>query len=713
MESTEDTKDGSATTIPHDTTDTTVNTAQAPTTDTTGNATDNPATTDTTIATATTSNNTDTNTNTHRIIKTTRKVAKRTPFPTRMPVVLAAVVNVNTVSVAEETETVPETAPTMTTTLKVDDTNTDANKSIKVAPEKEEEGGEIAAVAEETVPTTTTTLPVVDDKNTSPTKTVEGMNSIKVTQEEKGSEESSDDSEKPNATATASPVAATVIVDSTATTPTSTTPTTIPKTPTTTTTTTTPTTNINNNNNKTAVEPHLNDVLFVDDNCQDDSKINKKWPGNRQYRAWIQARWQDFLSASRSAQTVLAKQVIELVIQQDPPGRFLERLSVPVVPVVVENSNNAADAGDNNNGGAPKPKSVWVELDETAVLMELSKALWEGPTEKKVTEKYKRAQDAIKQQGGLTNGDKNNNKNTDTAAATSRQDQQLLLQHAASQYGDYFHTLYITPVYSNSQAPSVNTTASMMQQKQRQQEKESRKQQPRPSLTTGSKKQKRRPSFGQIEDLPDIDNHYDGDDTSIGSNSSSNCDNPNKINSGDKSKRKNSTSAGDNNTNNPNKPKGRKKVAKVSDRRATTGSSNSRGKKEVSPSPVASSEQPAPKKRKTAGTAATTTTVGNADGSGAAKNPYGLKAPAKARRNSTGTLPKPKRKKPEKKATNNNASLEASALGLPRGVTMRPSGKWVRGYRRLCNVFCCVWRYWCERVHFVDGVCNTYVPMIF
>jgi hypothetical protein len=645
----EDTKDGSPTlTIPPITNTATINGTADPTVDAAANAdtnmtadtalatntaattasTTNATATDSTATSIATTTSTNNHVTVHRTVKTIRKVAKRTPFP------------------------------------------------IAVA------GAPVTVAAEEEGRTTTTAtaLQVVDDTHTQELET----SSIKVTQEEGEEPVSEDDDSERRDASTANPVAAADLTPITTDVPT--------------TTNKTMTAADKAKILKMAVEPRLNDVLFVDDNCQEDSKINKKWPGNRQYRAWIQARVFEFQkAANRSEQTRLAKQVSGLVRQQSPVGRFLERLSYPV-----DGSSNAtATATDSDK----KTKSVWVELDETAVLMELSKSLWESPLENNKLSDKQQQMLISKQEASLRgdsgslmkNGDNNKNVNNNdeddgnendiiaNGSRTSRHEQQLLLQHAkaASQYGDYFHTLYITPVYSNSQSPSVNTAASMMQQKQQQrdqqpQQQKKRQQQRKPFLAkSASASTKRRPSLNKSQDDNDVemdihvgsdDDDDDGDDRSERSVDDSKLGKNNG-----KTKRKSYSNDKKpkpkrNNSNSADKPKAPRRS---NSRKADAKQRTSNGTIVVSPLSVPS--EPARKKARTTVTLKTKPYRGDV------------------------SSPLPKKKKGERKSV-----TTTDELGLPRGVTMRPSGKWVR----TCNVLACVK---CCGIVYVPWLSNTFL----
>lgn len=78
--------------------------------------------------------------------------------------------------------------------------------------------------------------------------------------------------------------------------------------------------------------------------------------GNVQFREWVRVRKNDYnLAQSKVAKAQVAKEVIELVQKQDPPGRFLQK----------------------------DPSSVgghgwWIELDEEKVMAKTSQALREG-----------------------------------------------------------------------------------------------------------------------------------------------------------------------------------------------------------------------------------------------------------------------------------------------------------------------------------------------
>jgi hypothetical protein len=391
-----------------------------------------------------------------------------------------------------------------------------------------------------------------------------------------------------------------------------------------------------------------------------------------------------------------------------------------------------ADSSDNNatttkDAGDKKSKSVWVELDETAVLMELSKSLWESPLENsKLSDKQQQmllakqevADSAV---SPMKNGDKkkdnakvnaNRNENIDNienGGRTSRHEQQLLLQHAksASQYGDYFHTLYITPVYSDSQTPSSNTAASMMQEKQQQRNQQHKKPQQRKLIlnksSSASFATKGRPYVHKSQDLPpngdndvemDMDIHFDNEDHADDDNKSDQSHDKSgksvddsKLGKNSKAKRK-STSSNDtkkptkqpkrsnsNSFDKPNKaaPK-RKKVDAKRNQRSSNGT--------IVVSPLSVPSEPArrkPLKSATSTGLGFTTAYG---GTVAIKTkPYrgGPKdAPKPAR------TPLPKMKKSEKRSSKQTTTDE---LGLPRGVTMRPSGKWVRSNW----IFACVY----------------------
>jgi hypothetical protein len=671
----EDTKDGRSPTIPPIVVPSIANPVTTdPITAVAANADTNmpTASTDQAVATAARTNITTTNATTnavnvtdntatnavHRTIKTVRKIAKRTPFP-------VGVVAGAPVTIAEENEEEGTTTTTTTTT---------------------------AAAA--------TALQLVDNTHTVDTETTSAM---KVTQEE-GEESVSedDDIERRDAPSTASPVAVV------AATPTTDVPTTTKNKIKSTTSSDTDTAKIL----KMAVEPHLNDVLFVDDNCQEDSKINKKWPGNRQYRAWIQARVFDFQHASnRSEQTRLAKQVSGLVRRQNPVGRFLERLSLPA---------DADDASSNNNAvtqesGTKNSKSVWVELDETAVLMELSKSLWEAPLENsKLSDKQQQMLQAKQEAADsgsspMKNGDKKKdnvnangsatgNDDLENGGRTSRHEQQLLLQHAkaASQYGDYFHTLYITPVYSDEQMPSSNTTASMMQQKQQdrnqQAQPKQQKKKPQRKLTLNKsspstfESTKRRASLDQ-GGWPNVDNNVEMDEMDIhvrnedGDGNKSDevgksADDSKLGKTNGKTKRKSTGTSNDTKKptkqpkrsnsesfDKPNKPAPKRKKAE-----GKRNQRSSNGTIVVSPL----STEPARRKPFKTGTSGLGFTTTNGDTVAITKKPYpggSMKdAPKPARSGNT-------MKKSEKRSSKQTTTDE---LGLPRGVTMRPSGKWVR-----------------------------------
>ena len=96
--------------------------------------------------------------------------------------------------------------------------------------------------------------------------------------------------------------------------------------------------------------PHNHDVL-----SGRGGSINSH-VGNIQFREWVRVRKNDYnLAASKAEKAKVAKEVIELVRSQDPPGRFLQK--------------------DPTSGGT---QGWWVELDEDRIMAKTSQALREG-----------------------------------------------------------------------------------------------------------------------------------------------------------------------------------------------------------------------------------------------------------------------------------------------------------------------------------------------
>jgi len=78
--------------------------------------------------------------------------------------------------------------------------------------------------------------------------------------------------------------------------------------------------------------------------------------GNIQFRDWVHIRKNDYnLASSKAEKAQVAKEVVELVRSQDPPGRFLQK--------------------DPTSGGT---QGWWVELDEDRIMAKTSQALREG-----------------------------------------------------------------------------------------------------------------------------------------------------------------------------------------------------------------------------------------------------------------------------------------------------------------------------------------------
>ena len=95
--------------------------------------------------------------------------------------------------------------------------------------------------------------------------------------------------------------------------------------------------------------PHAHDVL-----SGRGGGINMH-EGNAQFREWVRVRKNDYnLAVNKTEKTRVAREVIDLVVSQDPPGRFLQR-----------------EPGSGLNGW-------WIELDEERVMAKTSQALREG-----------------------------------------------------------------------------------------------------------------------------------------------------------------------------------------------------------------------------------------------------------------------------------------------------------------------------------------------
>jgi len=101
-------------------------------------------------------------------------------------------------------------------------------------------------------------------------------------------------------------------------------------------------------------KPHRNDVL-----CGRGGGINAH-PGNKKFRDWVNERKEAYnLAANKNLKTKVAQEVIQLIRQQNPPGKFLAR-------------------GNQSTFHANQMDGYWIEVDETKALAKTSQALREG-----------------------------------------------------------------------------------------------------------------------------------------------------------------------------------------------------------------------------------------------------------------------------------------------------------------------------------------------
>jgi hypothetical protein len=112
--------------------------------------------------------------------------------------------------------------------------------------------------------------------------------------------------------------------------------------------------NANGTSFKRIRTPHPHDVL-----SGRGGGINSH-PGNVTFRAWVATRKNDYnLALNKADKAAVAKQVVEMVKAQNPPGRFLTK-------------DPTASSGMGGLGG------WWVELDEERTMAKTAQALREG-----------------------------------------------------------------------------------------------------------------------------------------------------------------------------------------------------------------------------------------------------------------------------------------------------------------------------------------------
>ena len=70
---------------------------------------------------------------------------------------------------------------------------------------------------------------------------------------------------------------------------------------------------------KDTIEPNDNDVL------SGRGGLTNHHPGNKRYRKWVELHKDKYRQGSMNDKTKIAKQIIQLVRNQSPPGRFLKR----------------------------------------------------------------------------------------------------------------------------------------------------------------------------------------------------------------------------------------------------------------------------------------------------------------------------------------------------------------------------------------------------
>jgi hypothetical protein len=124
-------------------------------------------------------------------------------------------------------------------------------------------------------------------------------------------------------------------------------------------------------------EPHDNDVL-----SGRGGSINNH-PGNKKFRDWVHERKNDYnLAANKAEKASVAREVIDLVKAQDPPGRFLTR------------DTNAPSIGP----------TWWVEISDNKANAKTSQALREGAP--KIRADHKEELEERKRGGGGRHGSK-------------------------------------------------------------------------------------------------------------------------------------------------------------------------------------------------------------------------------------------------------------------------------------------------------------------
>lgn len=69
----------------------------------------------------------------------------------------------------------------------------------------------------------------------------------------------------------------------------------------------------------TLLEPNDNDVL------SGRGGLTNHHPGNKKYRKWVEDHKEKYRQGTMNQKTTIAKQIIHMVKNQDPPGRFLKR----------------------------------------------------------------------------------------------------------------------------------------------------------------------------------------------------------------------------------------------------------------------------------------------------------------------------------------------------------------------------------------------------
>jgi hypothetical protein len=118
--------------------------------------------------------------------------------------------------------------------------------------------------------------------------------------------------------------------------------------------------------------------------------------GNKTFREWIRVRKEDYnLAGSKAEKAKVASEVMDLVRNQNPPGRFLQR--------------------ENNSVAGP---SWWVEIDEARALAKTSQALREGAPQIRAAHKDE-LHDRIKVERGRKTKRKKTTATTETVKAST------------------------------------------------------------------------------------------------------------------------------------------------------------------------------------------------------------------------------------------------------------------------------------------------------